>query len=77
MLLEAVREAIRVKHYSLRTEKSYINWIKRYIGFHDRRHPREMGGAEIEAFLTHLAVEGRVSTSTQNQALGDRPTPTV
>ncbi len=69
MLLEAVREAIRVKHYSLRTEKSYINWIKRYIGFHDRRHPREMGGAEIEAFLTHLAVKERVASSTQNQAL--------
>ncbi len=54
MLLQAVREAIRVKHDSLRTVKSYIKWIKRYIGFHDRRHPREMGGAEIETFLAHL-----------------------
>ncbi|NET39272.1 MAG: integron integrase [Cyanothece sp. SIO1E1] len=68
-LLEAVRDVIRVKHYSLRTEKSYINWIKRYIGFHDRRHPREMGSAEIEAFLSHLAVKEHVAASTQNQAL--------
>ena len=51
-LLEAVRDAIRIKHYSYRTEKSYINWIKRYIRFHDWQHPREMGGLEIEAFLT-------------------------
>ncbi|MEM6352446.1 MAG: integron integrase [Cyanobacteria bacterium P01_D01_bin.14] len=68
-LLEAVRDAIRIKHYSYRTEKSYINWIKRYIRFHDWQHPREMGGPEIEAFLTHLAVTEKVAASTQNQAL--------
>ena len=68
-LLEAVRDAIRLKHYSYRTEKSYINWIKQYIRFHDWQHPREMGGPEIEAFLTHLAVTEKVAASTQNQAL--------
>jgi integron integrase len=56
-------------HYSYKTEKSYVNWIKRYIIFHDKRHPQEMGGREIEEFLTHLAVEGNVAASTQNQAL--------
>lgn len=69
MLLDVVRETIRLKHYSYRTEVSYINWIKRYLDFHDRRHPREMGGAEIEAFLSYLAVEQHVAASTQNQAL--------
>ncbi len=68
-LLEAVRDAIRVKHYSYRTEKSYINWIKRYIRFHNWQHPRNMGGPEIEAVLTHLAVPKKVTASTQNQAL--------
>lgn len=68
-LLDVVRERIRAKHYSYRTEKSYIGWIRRYIHFHDRRHPRELGATEIEAFLTDLAVNGRVSASTQNQAL--------
>jgi len=68
-LLEQVRDAIRRKHYSIRTEEAYVDWIKRYILFHDKRHPREMGSAEIEAFLTHLAVERQVSASTQNQAL--------
>jgi site-specific recombinase XerD len=68
-LLERVRDTIRLKHYSLSTEKTYVNWIKRYILFHDKRHPREMGVAEIEAFLTHLAVEQQVAASTQNQAL--------
>lgn len=67
-LFEVVRDTIRLKHYSLKTEKSYINWIKRYIGFHNMRHPREMGSAEIEAFLTHLAVTEKVAASTQNQA---------
>jgi integron integrase len=68
-LLDQVREAIRVKHYSIRTEEAYVNWIKRYIFFHHKRHPREMGVAEIEAFLTHLAVDQHVAASTQNQAL--------
>ncbi len=68
-LLEQVSDFIRIKHYSYKTEKSYINWIKRYILFHDKRHPKEMGSAEIEAFLTHLAVEENVAASTQNQAL--------
>ncbi len=68
-LLEAVCDAIRIKHYSYRTEQSYINRIKRYIRFHDWQHPREMGGPEIEAFLTHLAVTKKVVASTQNQAL--------
>jgi integron integrase len=68
-LLDQVRDKIRVKHYSIRTEQSYLGWIKRYIFFHDKRHPKEMGAAEAEAFLTHLAVEGNVSASTQNQAL--------
>ncbi|MGZ8903954.1 MAG: phage integrase N-terminal SAM-like domain-containing protein, partial [Methylobacter sp.] len=60
---------IRVKNYSIRTEKQYVQWIKRYILFHGERHPQEMGATEVEAFLTHLAVEGKVSASTQNQAL--------
>jgi integron integrase len=58
-----------VKHYSFRTEQSYVNWIKRYILFHNKRHPKDMGTAEIEAFLTYLAVEKNVAASTQNQAL--------
>ncbi len=68
MLLEVVRQRIRLKHYSHRTEKSYVNWIRRFVRFHDRRHPRELGKTEIEAFLTHLAVNRKVSASTQNQA---------
>lgn len=68
-LLDVVRERLRVKHYSLRTEQSYLGWIRRFIRFHGRRHPRDMGVREVEAFLTHLAVEGQVSASTQNQAL--------
>lgn len=68
MLSEVVRDTIRRKHYSRQTEKSYVQWIKRYIAFYHKRHPREMGQAEIEAFLTHLAVEGNVAASTQNQA---------
>jgi integron integrase len=59
---------MRLLHYSKRTEGSYVDWIKRFILFHHKRHPREMGAVEIEAFLTHLAVVGRVSASTQNQA---------
>jgi hypothetical protein len=68
-LLDQVRDTIRLKHYSIRTEEAYVNWIRRFILFHDKRHPKEMGGKEVEAFLTHLAVEGHVAASTQNQAL--------
>src|SRR5215211_5092136 len=67
-LLDRVRHACRVRHYSLRTEDAYHDWIKRFILFHGKRHPQEMGAAEINQFLTHLAVEGHVSASTQNQA---------
>jgi integron integrase len=67
-LLDIVREKIRLRHYSLKTEKAYIGWIKRYILFHDKKHPAEMGKKEIESFLTWLAVERNVSPSTQNQA---------
>ena len=68
-LLDKVRDRIRVKHYSIRTETQYVQWINRFILFHGKRHPIEMGAAEVEAFLSHLAVEGKVSASTQNQAL--------
>jgi site-specific recombinase XerD len=71
-LLDRVREAIRLKHYSMHTEQAYVDWIKRYILFHNKRHPQEMGTAEIEAFLTHLAVDQKVAASTQNQALSGR-----
>jgi integron integrase len=67
-LLDQVRDVIRLKHYSYRTEQSYVNWIRRYILFHDKQHPKDMGVPEIEAFLTHLAVSEKVSASTQNQA---------
>ncbi|MEJ2151606.1 MAG: integron integrase [Gemmatimonadota bacterium] len=68
-LLEQVRAAIRMHGYSPRTEKAYIGWIRRFVRFHGTRHPRELGEAEVTAFLTHLAVERKVSASTQNQAL--------
>lgn len=68
-LLDQVREEIRKRHYSRRTEKTYIGWIRRFILFHGKRHPSEMGEAEISRYLSHLAVTGRVSASTQNQAL--------
>jgi integron integrase len=67
-LIERVRARIRFMHYSLRTEQAYIDWVRRFIFFHGRRHPDQMGAPEVEAFLTHLAVEGRVAASTQNQA---------
>ena len=67
-LLERARDIIRLKHYSIRTEHAYLNWMRRYILFHHKRHPQEMGPAEIEAFLTHLAIAGNVARSTQNQA---------
>ncbi len=67
-LLDQVRQAIRTRHYSYRTEKAYVHWIKRYIFFHDKRHPAEMAEFEIGRFLSSLATEGHVSASTQNQA---------
>jgi site-specific recombinase XerD len=67
-LLDQVRDIIRLKHYSYRTEETYVQWIRRYILFHNKRHPKDMGVPEIEAFLTHLAVQSNVSASTQNQA---------
>src|SRR5262249_34012892 len=68
-LLDRVRDRIRAKHYSLRTERAYLDWIRRFILFNDKKHPAEMSAPEVEAFLTHLAVEGRVAAPTQNQAL--------
>ena len=68
-LLDRVRDAIRLKHYSLRTEQTYIQWIRRFILFHNKRHPDEMGEKEVTAFLTFLAVQKKVAASTQNQAL--------
>ena len=67
-LLDQVRDKIRVKHYSIKTEQSYVGWVKQYIFFHNKRHPLEMGKAEIEQFLTYLAVNKKVSPTTQNQA---------
>jgi integron integrase len=68
-LLDQVRDALRVRHYSRRTESAYIGWIRRYILFHGKRHPADLGAAEVSRFLSFLAVEGRVTASTQNQAL--------
>ncbi|WP_159790631.1 phage integrase N-terminal SAM-like domain-containing protein [Sodalinema gerasimenkoae] len=68
-LLDRVRDAIQVKHYSYRTEQTYLQWIRRYILFHNKRHPNEMGVPEAEAFLTQLAVQNGVAAATQNQAL--------
>ena len=68
-ILSRVREAIRVRHYSLRTERAYLHWIRRYILFHGKRHPAGMGAEEITSFLSHLANEGGVAASTQAQAL--------
>lgn len=67
-LLEQLRDKLRIKHYSIRTEQSYIDWSRRYILFHGKRHPRELGAQAVETFLTHLAVDRNVSASTQNQA---------
>src|SRR4029077_1997679 len=68
-LLDRVRQHLRVKHYSIRTEQAYTDWIKRFILFHGKRHPKNMGEDEIGAFLTHLAAMRHVAASTQNQAL--------
>lgn len=68
-LLDLAREAIRRRHYSYRTEETYLQWMKRFILFSGKRHPRELGASEVTAFLSHLAVERRVGAATQNQAL--------
>jgi len=68
-LLDQVQQTIRTKHYSYRTEKSYVGWIKQFIMFNGKKHPKDMGETEINTFLTHLAVKRKVSASTQNQAL--------
>ncbi len=68
-LMQQLRDKIRVKHYSIRTETAYLDWNKRFILFHNKRHPKTMGAKEVEQFLTYLAVENRVASSTQNQAL--------
>jgi len=68
-LLDRVRAQIRLRHYSIRTETQYVQWVRRFVLFHDKRHPRDMGASEVEAFLSHLAVEGHVASATQNQAL--------
>lgn len=68
-LLDRVRAAVRTRHLASSTEKAYVHWAKRYILFHRKRHPTEMGEQEVNAFLTHLAVSERVAASTQNQAL--------
>ena len=67
-LLSRLRDHLRTRHYSIRTETAYVDWARRFILFHGKRHPQEMGAAEVEAFLTHLAVDRHVSASTQNQA---------
>src|SRR4030095_6277867 len=64
-----VRDVLRVNHYSARTEEAYVGWIRRYILYHNKKHPREMGALEVELYLTHLAVGENVSTNTQKQAL--------
>ncbi|WP_245785099.1 phage integrase N-terminal SAM-like domain-containing protein [Paracidovorax wautersii] len=63
-----MRSHLRTRHYSLRTEQAYIDWVRRFILFHGKRHPQDMCAAEVEAFLSHWAVERQVSASTQNQA---------
>src|SRR5215831_19335420 len=68
-LLDQMRDVLRTQHYAIRTEHAYVDWAKRFILFHQKRHPQEMGTAEIEAFLTHLAVDRHIAASTQNQAL--------
>ena len=68
-LIQRYREELQARHYARRTVKTYEQWLRRFLRFHQLRHPREMGSAEVNAFLTHLAVEGQVSASTQNQAL--------
>ena len=71
-LLGRLRAAVRARHYSPRTEESYVGWVKRFVVFHGRRHPDQLGEAEVRAFLEHLAERVRVSASTQNQAVAAR-----
>jgi len=66
-LLDVVREKVRAMHYSRRTEEAYVHWIRDYVRFHGKRHPREMGAAEVEAFLSHLAIARNVSASAHQQ----------
>src|ERR1700694_450313 len=68
-LLAVAREKMRTRHLALRTEHAYLQWLRRYLVFHGRRHPRDLGAPEVEQFLTHLAVHRKVSAATQNQAL--------
>jgi hypothetical protein len=68
-LLDQLRERIRTLHYSPRTEDAYVHWCRAFIRFHDRRHPKDMAGSEVEAFLTHLAADRGLSTSSHRQAL--------
>ena len=68
-LLDQVRNFMRLKHYSLSTEREYIRWMKEYIFYHQKKHPKDMNEAHVQAFLTHLAVNRKVAASTQNQAL--------
>src|ERR1700704_1769266 len=67
-LLDQVRDRIRLKHYSIRTEQAYVDWIRRFIFFHGKQHPTNLGESEVETFLTHLAVDRKVAAATQNQA---------
>jgi hypothetical protein len=86
-LLDQLREQIRYRHYSLRTEEAYVYWVKKFIHFHQKRHPHDTGQAQVEAFLTHMAVERKVSVSPiakhsvvcslQLNALGPRPMPST
>ena len=68
-LLDLVRQEIRVRHYSIRTEQGYVDWVKRFVFFHGKRQPRDTGTEEVRAFLSHLAVSCHVAASTQNKAL--------
>jgi len=65
-LIDQLRNTIRTKHYSLKTEKSYVNWVRRFILFHNKQHPKEIGALEIQRFLNYLAVDQNISASTQN-----------
>jgi hypothetical protein len=66
-LLDEVRQLLRTRHYSLRTEEAYVSWIRRYILFHGKRHPRDLAAKAVSEFLSNLAIEGQVAASTQNQ----------
>ena len=68
-LMDQVRDVLRKRHYSIRTEQAYLDWIKRYIFFHNKRHPKDMGPGEISQFISYLATERKVAASTQNQEI--------